>query len=308
MRRTFAVLTVLTIGLGGMAACTRSTTTPKATASASPSPTGLPSDPAAALRWAAAQTQAAGSAKIDATSQSPAGGKPQVIKGALSWAGEGQLAGTISGSPGISQFSPDGTVTMLVTGGDMYLKLTDPKMLTQSGGRSWMKLDFAELATLAPGSGGADLGSVMGSLLKQLSPGVELRALAGGTGLTNDGPEVMDGVRTTHFSGTLTPQQLLAAMPGLTAQQRDALAKQDQAAGVTSESVDVWLDAHGLPIRTEDHASSNAGAFDVDRHFSAYGTQVQVTTPDAADVLDLAAVLKACGSGCGSGGATGGTV
>jgi hypothetical protein len=307
MRRTFAVLTVLTIGLGGVAACTGSTTTPKATASASPSPTGLPSDPAAALRWAAARTQAAGSAKIDATSESPTGGKPQVIKGALSWAGEGQLVGTISGSPGVSQFSSDGTVTLLVTGGDMYLKLTDPKMLAQSGGRSWMKLDFAELATLAPGSGGADLGSVMGSLLKQLSPGVELRALAGGTGLTNVGPEVMDGVRTTHLSGTLTPQQMLAAMPGLTVQQRDELAKEDQAAGITSESVDVWLDAHGLPVRTEDHASSSAGAFDVDRHFSDYGTQVQVTTPDAADVLDLAAVLKACGSGC-AGGSTGGSV
>ncbi|MEY9874378.1 hypothetical protein ABH931_003873 [Streptacidiphilus sp. MAP12-33] len=311
MRRTFAVLTVLTLGLGGVAACHGSTSPPKAAPPASPSPTALPTDPAAALRWAAGRTKAAGSAKIDATSQSPAGGTPQVVKAALSWSGEGQLNGVITGSPGLTRFSSDGTVPILITGGVMYVRMTDPKALAQSQGRSWLKFDFAELAALAPGSGGADFGNVMGSLLKQLSPDVELRALAGSTGLATVGPEVTDGVRTTHLSGTLTPQQLLDAMPGLTAGQRAEIVQQDQQAGITSETVDVWLDVRGLPIRTEDHAASNLGSFDVDRHFSDYGTQVNLTTPDAADTLDLAAVLKACGSGCtggGSGGATGGSI
>jgi hypothetical protein len=305
MRRTFVVLsclTSLTLTLGGVAACAGPKTQSKASPAAAPSPTGLPSDPAAALRWAATQTQAAGSAKIAASSQSPVGGPAEVIKGALSWGGSPQASTEISGIPALQQLSSDGSVPMVVTDGAMYLKATSPAMVRQSAGRHWMKLGFAALAALPPGSEGNTMGRQMSILTKQLSPGIELSALARTTGLRNAGPELMDGVRTTHFTGSVSRQQLLDAMTGLTPDERAYLEKQDQAAGVGTETVDVWLDAHGLPIRTEDHALTNQGALDVDRHFSDYGSQVLVTTPDAADTIDLAAVLKAVGGGGGTGG------
>ena len=119
-------------------------------------------------------------------------------------------------------------------------------------------------------------------MIKELSPGIELNALSKAAGLRDVGPEIADGVATTHVAGSVSREQLIDAVTDLTSAERAELQRQDQ-------------------------ATSAQGAFVVDRHYSDYGTAVGATTPDAADTIDLAAAIKAFGGGA-SGGGTGGSI
>lgn len=296
--RKTAVATVAVLALTGLTACSAATSAAnKASNEAARVAAGLPADALAALGMANTHLQSENSAKITGTIQQPGQATAEQVTGAMSWGSDARLTGSISGAPGISQFSTDGSVPVLLTGGVMYMKLTNPTMISQVGGKDWMKLDFAEIAALSKNAQASSLGSGMDNMLKQMSPVQSVRALSSDKGVRDLGAETMDGQHTTHFSGHVTLDQILAAVPGLTASQRSTLAAADAKVGLTGEDVDIWLNDQALPVRVHEHTTTDKGDMDVDRHFSDYGVPVSVTVPSAADTLDLAQMIKGAAAG-----------
>ncbi|MEY9874377.1 hypothetical protein ABH931_003872 [Streptacidiphilus sp. MAP12-33] len=287
--RTVAAATVAVLALTGLTACS---TAQKAGNEAAHAAAGLPADALAALGLANTHLQSENSAKITGTVQQPGQAAPEHMSGAMAWGSGARFTGTMAGAPGMSQFSSDGTVPFLMTGGAMYMKLTNPTTVSQLGGKQWMKLDFAEIAALSKNAQASSLGAGMDNMLKQMSPVQTVRAVSADKGVHSLGAETMDGQQTTHYTGHLTLDQILAAMPGLTASQRATLGAADTKIGLTGEDVDIWLNDQALPVRVREHATTGKGAMDIDRHFSDYGVPVSVTVPSAADTLDLAAMLK----------------
>jgi hypothetical protein len=72
------------------------------------------------------------------------------------------------------------------------------------------------------------------------------------------------GVRTTHYLGT-----------------------------TDTERIDVWIDKHGLVIKSIRQDDGSAGSTTTTAYYSHYGTNVAVKAPPAADTVDYTALLNA---------------
>ncbi len=291
--RLRAATAVGAVGLLTLTAC--GTVSHVASAAASQA-AALPANAAAVLGLASTQVDNAGSAKLSGTVKQPGQTTTETVDGSISWGSSAELQGDISGAQGISQFSTTGQVPFAVVDGDMYLQV-DAAAAAQLQGKHWMKFDFAELAAASGSSQSANAASGLQGLLKQFSPVQSIRAIAKSPGVHAVGRETMDGVATTHFTGTVTLAQLVAAQSGITAAQAQALETADASVGFTGETIDVWLDAKNLPVRVEEQASTAKGDMVIDRHFSDYGVPVNVAVPPSSDTVDLAALLKAAKQG-----------
>lgn len=296
--RTTAVAAIAALALTGLTACsTAKQATNDAAHAAAQAASALPADALAALGLANTHLQSQNSAKVVATIQMPGAATPETMDGAMTWGSGMRFAGKVTGAPGMAELSTDGTLPAVVAGGVIYMKINSPAALAQTGGKQWMKLDFAEIAALSKNPQASGLGGGMDSALKQISPVQTVRALTGDKGVKNVGQETMDGQSATHFSGHLTLDQLLAAIPGLSDAQRQTLGKADTGIGMTGEDVDIWLNGQALPVRVREHTVTQKGDLDIDRHFSDYGVPVSVTVPSAADTFDLASALKKAATG-----------
>lgn len=298
--RTLALAAVAALALTGLTACsTAKQATSDAAHAAARAASVLPADALAALGLANTHLQSQNSAKVTATIQMPGVATAETMKGAMAWDSGMRFTGAVTGAPGMAALSTDGSLPAVILGGAIYMKVSNPAALTQTGGKSWMKLDFAEIAALSKNAQASSLGGGMDSALKQISPVQTVRALTGDKGVRSVGQETMDGQATTHYAGHLTLDQMLAVIPGLTAAQRQTLGKADTSIGLTGEDVDIWLNDQALPVRVQEHTVTQKGALDIDRHFADYGVTVSATAPSAADTFDLAAALKAAAAGAG---------
>ncbi|MGW1175811.1 hypothetical protein ACWD4P_19090 [Kitasatospora sp. NPDC002543] len=238
--------------------------------------------PAVFLEQVTQKTGAAKSAKVE-----------EVIKvgdavtmtgqGAVSWADglEADLTMDLSGSP-------MGKLVTPITGGPKahYLYTKEAAFLAlggellQSGGPRWVRYSTADMAKA---SGGAT------DQLQSADPVQGVRTLIAGGKVAEVGPETVNGKATTHYSGVLTTADLgKAATQGITQAQADRLKASLDAAGISSEQVDVWVDADKLVVKRTEQAESKAGPVNVTVSYADYGTPVIAATPvDSIDVADL---------------------
>jgi hypothetical protein len=194
----------------------------------------------AALRSAEQSTDKADSAKVESST---------VMGSVMSMDAKGNLAW----GDGIT-----GTLTMTYTGGtvartmraagstsmearylpDAYYAKMGEKFAAQAGGRHWLKYDYDDLAKLG-GSSGAYLRDQM----QNSTPNQSVKLLLASGDVEKVGTESVRGRRTTHYSGTVNVADLATKNSNLTASQLAGLKKQLTAAGVSTEQVDIWVDA-----------------------------------------------------------------
>ena len=162
-----------------------------------------------------------------------------------------------------------GPLTFTVVDNTMYLRAS-----TQAAallGKRWVGLRVSKGSTWSPnqtGVGADGLGF--------------LHLMPGATGeVQNLGHSRIEGVPTTHYRVSIDLQKAVAAEP---AELRTASVDQLQAAGITLEPVDVWLDQQGAPRQMSWAAPIQSVRATFELRMSGSDKPVQATAPPASDV------------------------
>ncbi|MFI9826888.1 hypothetical protein ACIHIX_04295 [Streptomyces sp. NPDC051913] len=245
--------------------------------------------PMAALRSAEKSTDAADSARVESTTVMGSM-MSMTADGALGWA------------DGIT-----GTVTIEYTGGtladsmrqlgttsmearylpDAYYAKMGEKFAAQAGGKHWIRYDYDDLADLAGGSG-----AYLKDQMQNTTPNQSVKLLLASGDVKKVGEEKVRGENATHYSGTVDVADLAGKNSSLTASQLADLKKQLEQAGVTTETVDIWVNDQDLLVKKVEKGRMATGELTQTAYYSDYGVKVSAEEPPASDTEDFKKLLE----------------
>ncbi|NEB00015.1 hypothetical protein [Streptomyces sp. SID13726] len=158
---------------------------------------------------------------------------------------------------------------------DAYYAHMGDRFAAKLGGKHWLKYAYDDLKSLG---GGADLAAQM----RSTTPNQSVKLLLDSEDVREIGEETVDGQSTTHYSGTVRVEDVTDT--GLRGRLRDA--------GVTGETVDIWVNEKNLLVKKVEKTSTANGRVTQTAHYSDYGVEVDVQEPPAADTADFKALLS----------------
>jgi hypothetical protein len=171
-------------------------------------------------------------------------------------------------------------ITEVIVGDKLYMKIPGSQAQT---GKPWVGIDLSELSKAS----GVDTESLrQGS---QDDPAVNTRMLTASKDVRVLGSQMVGGVRTTHYKGTIS---LADGLAKLTAQQRAQAQKSFTQLGVDRMNFDLWADAQQLPRRFV--MATPAGAkvsTKMTMNYTAFNVPVSVTAPPKSQVADGSGLL-----------------
>lgn len=175
----------------------------------------------------------------------------------------------------------DMTLSEIYDGTNFYLK--DPQLASVDGGKEWAKYDLSSM-----GGAGSSIQSLLNSAKNQ-TPTSSLQPLLASGDLKSLGSATVDGQQTTHYSGTLTSDQIatLTSRNGLSAAQVQEIKQMQQTAGIQSETIDVWIGSNNLPVQMKSVAQTSTGQAATTMAFSDWGAPATITAPPADQVGTL---------------------
>jgi hypothetical protein len=211
------------------------------------------------------------------------------------------VAGSASIPPDVAA-AFDKPLDVIIDGTVMYLHFP---LLAQLGGGDKQFVKF-DLAAAGRGIGdviGGGAGGAFGS-----DPSAFLQFLEGAGKVSDAGQEDVNGVRTTHLTGTYTLADALAQLP---ADRRDKVDQAFKGLGLSSDAeaqaipFDVWIDADGLvrkmqtsidlstlaPPSTASTPLPALGTMTISMEFNDFGAPVAIQIPTDDQVQDLSGVL-----------------
>ncbi|MER6114480.1 hypothetical protein [Streptomyces sp. NPDC001743] len=248
----------------------------------------------AALLDVQKKTGAASSAKVDAT---------MVLGSAMSMKQSGALdwSDGISGSMKITYTGGAMADTLKKAGGsstmearyfkDGYAADMGAALARQTGGKHWISYSYDVLAEL----GGAS-GAVMKDQMQNTSPSQGVNALLASGEVKEVGKEEVRGVAATHYSGTVDVAELTARTSKLDAGRLAALKKQLTDAGITTETIDIWVDGNDLLVKKTERGQMKTGELNSTVFYSDYGTKVAVERPPAGETIGFKELLQQQGA------------
>ncbi|MFE7896457.1 hypothetical protein ACFU3E_02735 [Streptomyces sp. NPDC057424] len=233
----------------------------------------------AALRSAERATEHAASARVESTT-TMGSLMSMTADGALGW------------SDGIT-----GTLTITYTGGtiadtmrrlgstsmearylpDAYYARMGEKFAEQAGGRHWIRYDYDDLKALGGGSGGH-----LGDQMRSTTPNQSVKLLLSSGDVRKVGAETVRGRTATHWSGTVAAADVADA----------GLRKQLTEAGVTTETVDIWIDRRNLLVKKVEKARMTTGLMTQTAHYADYGVAVRAERPPQSDTGDFEDLMR----------------
>ena len=155
-------------------------------------------------------------------------------------------------------------------------------------GNTWGRIDLS-------GLGGIDSSS--SSQFGSTDPAAMLAYLRASGTVTDDGPQTLNGIATTHYHAVVDLTRYAATLPAAqrAAAQR-AMQSYEQATGSSTMPVDVWIDSSNL-VRQLDidlSVATQAGNVSVSlsMSFFDYGPQAAVSAPPASQVTDVPGVAS----------------
>ncbi|MGA5893943.1 DUF1396 domain-containing protein [Streptomyces venetus] len=156
-------------------------------------------------------------------------------------------------------------------------------------GKSWLKFD------LSGSDAGKDLDQMGSTSQAEKNPAAESGFLTGAKDVKKVGAEKVDGVETTHYTGTVTLKDLRASLEDEKAQtreRREKSIKQYEKLGVDELTMDMWVDGDDHTKQFRMKGDADKGPLDMTITFLDYNKPVTVTAPPAKDVADLAEMFK----------------
>ncbi|MFF4760709.1 hypothetical protein [Streptomyces sp. NPDC001292] len=252
--------------------------------------------PIAALRSADTSTAEADSARVSMTTSI---GTLMSMKG----------SGTLDWGDGLT-----GTLTLTYTGGtvaetmrrigsttmearylpDAYYAHMSDAYARQTGGKHWIRYGYQDLGDLVGGSG-----AYMQEQLKNATPNQSVKLLLASGDVRKVGEATVRGEHTTHYAGTVNVADFADKSSNLPKRQMDELKKQLSEAGVTTESVDIWVNDQNLLVKKVEKAEMATGAMTNTAYYSDYGVKTAVQAPPAGDTKDFKDLMKSQGTTAG---------
>lgn len=178
-----------------------------------------------------------------------------------------------------------GNMTELITPTGLYMKMP---LLAGQLGKPWLEMKFSEMK-----AAGFDFKQLMAQS-QQMQPAQYLQQLAASGDVKDVGTETVNGIKTTHYAGTVSIQDQLSHFSGsVRSQMQSYIAK----TGWTGAEIDVWLDGNGLVRRLHSSSVGGKGSMSITLDVLAYGVSVNVTPPPASQVADMGQLAGAGSSG-----------
>ncbi|MFE1437844.1 hypothetical protein [Streptomyces sp. NPDC058739] len=228
----------------------------------------------AALRAAERATAGAGSARV--VSSTALGTEVSMTSsGTLAWDGgvTGALTITYTGGSMADTMRALGTTSMQARYlPDAYYARMGDAFAAKAGGRHWIRYDWDDLA----GLGGAS-GALLAEQIREAAPHQAVKLLLAGGDARRVGVETVRGERATRYRGTARAADVTDP----------ALRERLQQAGVTEQTVEVWVGADGLLVKKVERDRTATGRVTQTCFYGDYGVRVSVTPPPAGDTQDF---------------------
>jgi hypothetical protein len=287
--RSLTLSIAAVIALSGVAACSSSGSGSSGKDGKASGRSATHVSPVAALRTAEKSTDGADSAKVESTT---AMGSLMSMKadGALGWSDglAGNLTITYTGGTMADTMRQLGTTSMQARYlPDAYYAKMGEKFARQAGGKHWIRYGYADLADL-----GGSSGTYLRDQMQNTTPNQSVKLLLASGDVKKVGTEKVRGVNTTHYSGTVDVADLAGKNSNLSASQLAGLKKQLTQAGVTTETVDIWVDGQDLLVKKVEKGEMSTGRYTQTAYYSDYGVKVSATRPPASDTEDFKELLK----------------
>ncbi|MEV6616003.1 hypothetical protein AB0N31_19495 [Streptomyces sp. NPDC051051] len=250
--------------------------------------------PIAALRTAEKSTGDADSAKVESTT-TMGSVMAMTADGSLGWGDglTGTLTITYTGGTMADTMRQLGTTSMQARYlPDAYYARMGDAFAEQAGGKHWIKYPYDALETLGGGSG-----AYLKDQMENSTPNQSVKLLLASGDVRRVGEETVRGERTTHYSGTVEVADLAGRNSSLSESQLADLKEQLEQAGVTTETVDIWVDEDDLLVKKVEKGRSANGTYSQTAYYSDYGTPVDTEAPPAADTADFSELLRQQGAG-----------
>lgn len=199
------------------------------------------------------------------------------------------------------RLKPDVAMSMKITAldkgadGTAEIRLVDKALFIGGGaaaakemdGKSWIKFDMS-----AMGAAGGSLGAA-GQADK--NPAQESTFLTGSKDVKEVGEETVDGVKTTHYRGTVTLDQFRASLKSQTKATRELREKsleQYEKLGIDKFTMDMWIGEGDVTKQFRMRGAADKGPLDMTITFDDFNKPVSIAAPAAKDVADLAEMMK----------------
>jgi len=171
-------------------------------------------------------------------------------------------------------FSMPGGARAILLGDNVYGKV--PQQLTQfTGGKPWVRLSLSRA--------GQQPGANIDEVLRQANPAEQTKIFTGSKDVHQVGTESINGVKTTHYRGSITPQE---AATRLDPKARKSFQEFYQRTGAGKLGFDLWVGADNLPRKLVSKVTASEGTATVTMIFSDYNKSFTVTAPPANQVAD----------------------
>jgi hypothetical protein len=246
----------------------------------------------------------AGSSQAASTSQSPLqaitlaahqAAKVNSFKSTLSLHLSGAVTGSMSGSlqmrkqPSVLEAADLSTLDInghnlpggmqeVATSSTIYLKMSELRAVL---GKSWVAIPFSELQS----GTGINLSQLIQEAQSN-NPMVDAQMLAGASNLRSVGTQTVDGVTTTHYTGTFPVSAGLASLPSSL---RGTVQKELQSLGVQNIGFNAWIDTqHQVrKLVLAEHGSSLQVTATM--QVTSFNQPVSISIPPASQVKTIPA-------------------
>ncbi|MCJ1679374.1 LppX_LprAFG lipoprotein [Streptomyces sp. APSN-46.1] len=175
------------------------------------------------------------------------------------------------------------------------IRLIDGAMYIGAEGK-WLKFDLKSLDPKAA----EQLDAAGKGTQNAENPGDKANALLQSKDVKLVGEETIDGQKTKHLAGTLTLDQMKTATASedqAAKDRREKTLKDLEKQGITTMTVDMWIDESNHTKQVRTRGQGTKGATDMTIKFTDYNKPVSVTAPPADQVVDLAEMMKGSGEG-----------
>lgn len=174
----------------------------------------------------------------------------------------------------------------------IYMKIP---MLTQlGGGKPWMKISLADLGQ----ESGMNIDEIL-QQAQQMDPVQTTKLMAASKDAREVGKETIDGVETTHITGTYNVSESVAK---LAPEQRAAFEKAAKESGMDTMAFDLWVDDQQLPRKVTMKTAQGAKVpLTISVVYRDFGQPVDITAPPASQVTDFSEMLKGMPGGAPAG-------
>ncbi|MFD0414236.1 hypothetical protein [Streptomyces sp. NPDC127108] len=245
---------------------------------------GLSVSPIAALRTIENTTDKADSAKVE--SETTMGSVMSMkAEGALGWADglTGNMTITYTGGQMAETMRQAGTTSMEARYlPEAYYAKMGEQFAAQAGGKHWVKYAYDDLERIGGGSG-----AYMKDAMQNSTPHQSVKMLLASGDVKKVGEEKVRGVDTTHYSGTVNVAELAEQSSGLSESQLADMKKQLEQAGITTETIDIWVNDENLLVKKTERGQMRTGRLSATAYYSDYGTEVSAEEPPADDTADF---------------------